>query len=174
MPNRIQRFKAMSSTANTKASRTRRQRGYVWEDSISKRFNGVDGWSAFRLGSPSISLPDILAVNTAESILYVIEAKSSTTQSLYVPAKQIHRCAQWLDIFDIYQTRAVILAFKFGAKRRTGTGTYEGRKLKEYFKIWRSDLPPADCTCRYDGTVKLRSDGIIPLRDCSMPFPVRC
>lgn len=52
---------------NEKSARMRRQRGYHWEDTIVKRFNSVDGWKAFRLGSPSIALPDVLAVNNVES-----------------------------------------------------------------------------------------------------------
>ena len=79
-------------TNNQKAARTRRQRGYQWEDTIVKRFNSADDWRAFRLGSPSIALPDVLAVNTSESMIFTIEAKSGTSTSLPVPADQIERC----------------------------------------------------------------------------------
>ena len=77
---------------NKKSAHLRRQRGYHWEDTIVKRFNGSDQWRAFRLGSPSIALPDVLAVNTNESTLYAIEAKSGTSTSLPVPFDQIERC----------------------------------------------------------------------------------
>ena len=71
---------------NQKASRMRRQRGYQWEDTIVKRFNATENWKGFRLGSPSVALPDVLAVNTKKSTIYTIEAKSGTTTSA-TPAK---------------------------------------------------------------------------------------
>ena len=46
-----------------KIAKTRRQRGYQWEDTLVKRFNSLEGWKAFRLGSPSVALPDVLVVN---------------------------------------------------------------------------------------------------------------
>ena len=55
---------------NQRASRMRRQRGYQWEDTIVKRFNGAENWKGFRLGSPSVALPDVLAVNTKKSTIY--------------------------------------------------------------------------------------------------------
>ncbi|HZS73109.1 MAG TPA: resolvase, partial [Candidatus Nitrosotalea sp.] len=71
----VQRKKNSKKT-NQRIARTRRQRGYNWEDTLVKRFNAVDGWKAFRLGSPSVGLPDILAVSTRENVIYTIEAKS--------------------------------------------------------------------------------------------------
>ena len=65
-----------------KIAKTRRQRGYQWEDTLVKRFNKMDGWKAFRLGSPSVALPDILSVNNKDSILYTLEAKSGTGTTL--------------------------------------------------------------------------------------------
>src|SRR3989304_566807 len=56
----------LSINTNKRIARTRRQRGYNWEDTLVKRFNALDGWKAFRLGSPSVALPDILAVSTNE------------------------------------------------------------------------------------------------------------
>ena len=82
------------------SAKTRRQRGYHWEDTIVKRFNASDGWTALRLGSPSTSLPDIMAVSTKYDTLYAIEAKSGTVGSLPVPIDQIERCKRINDIFD--------------------------------------------------------------------------
>ena len=48
-------------TNHQKASKTRRQRGYQWEDTIVKRFRKTENWKAFRLGSPSVSLPDVIS-----------------------------------------------------------------------------------------------------------------
>ncbi|SVD44508.1 uncharacterized protein METZ01_LOCUS397362, partial [marine metagenome] len=35
---------------NQKIAKTRRQRGYHWEDTLVKRFNSLENWKAFRLG----------------------------------------------------------------------------------------------------------------------------
>lgn len=158
---------------NKKISRTRRQRGYHWEETIVKRLNRIDGWRAFRLGSPSTSLPDVLAVNTLKSTILSIEAKSGTVSSLPVPRDQIQRCLYWTSSFDIYKTRNVILAFKFLSKKRIGLGKYESRKLKEYFKIWDTSFEPQDCICNYDGETFLLNNGKrekIFLNDYLMPF----
>ena len=48
---------------NQKIAKTRRQRGYQWENTLVKRFNSVENWKAFRLGSPSVALPDVLVVS---------------------------------------------------------------------------------------------------------------
>ena len=70
---------------NKKTAQTRRQRGYNWEDTLVKRFNSVKFWKAFRLGSPSVALPDVLTVNNLKSTIFTIEAKSGTGTTLHVP-----------------------------------------------------------------------------------------
>ena len=70
---------------NKKTAQTRRQRGYNWENTLVKRFNLIKSWKAFRLGSPSVALPDVLTVNNVESIIFTIEAKSGTGTTLFVP-----------------------------------------------------------------------------------------
>ena len=99
-----------------KIQQTRRQRGYYWEDTLVRRFRGLDGWRAVRLGSPSVHLPDIMAVNNKKSTIFTIEAKSGTTDRLPVPFDQIQRCKSWLENFGLYKNREVILAFKFLSK----------------------------------------------------------
>ena len=113
------------------SAKTRRQRGYHWEDTIVKRFNASDGWTALRLGSPSTSLPDIMAVSTKYDTLYAIEAKSGTVGSLPVPIDQIERCKRINDIFDKYASRKIVLAFKFISRKRIGYSKYEWRILCE-------------------------------------------
>ena len=103
-------------TNNQKAAKTRRQRGYQWEGTIVKRFNSADNWKAFRLGSPSIALPDVLAVNTGNSTIFTIEAKSGTSTSLPVPADQIQRCLEWVKTFDIYKKEMYYLHSNFHQK----------------------------------------------------------
>ena len=161
---------------NQKIARIRRQRGYQWEDTIVKRFNNTDKWKAFRLGSPSIALPDVLAVNTNNSTIFTIEAKSGTSTSLPVPADQIERCLSWIKTFDIYKKRNVLLAFKFLSKKRIDIGKYENRELREYFKIWDESLEITDCVCTYEGKFYAKIDGSreeLFLKECKMPFKTK-
>jgi len=74
---------------NLRVARTRRQRGYQWEDTLVKRFNAIKFWKAFRLGSPSVALPDVLTVNNVISTIFTIEANSGTGTTLHVPFDQI-------------------------------------------------------------------------------------
>jgi len=160
-------------TKTQKISRTRRQRGYQWEDTLVKRFNKLDNWKAFRLGSPSVALPDILSLNNEDSIIFTIEAKSGTGTSLTVPFDQIVRCMNWTENFKVYQTRQVILAFKFLSKKRIGNSLYEKRELREFFKVWNTKLTPIDIVCKYDGTTYGLISGkrkSIKLKDYRMPF----
>jgi len=161
---------------NQKIARIRRQRGYQWEDTIVKRFNNTNEWKAFRLGSPSIALPDVLAVNTNNSTIFTIEAKSGTSTSLPVPADQIERCLSWIKTFDIYKKRNVLLAFKFLSKKRIGIGKYESRELREFFKIWDESLEITDCVCTYDGKFFAKINGKrkeLFLKECPMPFKTK-
>ena len=161
---------------NLKSARKRRQRGYHWEDTVVKRFNELGEWNAFRLGSPSVSLPDILAVSTKNSTIFTIEAKSGTVSSLPVPSDQIERCLKWAQTFDVYKTRKVILAFKFLSKKRIAIDQYESRQLREFFKIWDESQEISDCVCTYDGETYLLKDGKrseIKLEDCVMPFEAK-
>lgn len=157
----------------TRSARLRRRRGYRWEEILAKRFNGAPGWRAFRLGSPSIALPDVLAVNTAAKSMYIIEAKSGAKTSLSVPPNQIERCLSWRDTFDIYDSRTVVLAFKFLAKKRLDTDRYESRSMREYYKVWEPALDPVETVCTYAGGTYALVDGerhAITLADCPMPF----
>ncbi len=161
---------------NQKISRIRRQRGYHWEDTIVKRFNAASGWNAFRLGSPSVALPDILAVSTRDNSLFVIEAKSGTAVTLHVPSDQIERCLRWTDTFELYRFRTIILAFKFLSKKRIGTGVYRSRQLREFFKVWDPRRQLSDCICTYEGKTYAYDGGRgqqIGLADHKMPFESR-
>ena len=163
-------------TKTQKISRIRRQRGYHWEDTLVKRFNKLDNWKAFRLGSPSVALPDILSLNNDDSIIFTIEAKSGTITSLTVPSDQIVRCMNWTENFKVYQTREVILAFKFLSKKRIGNSLYEKRELREFFKVWNTKRTPIDIVCKYDGTTYGLNKGkrkSIKLKDYRMPFKER-
>jgi len=173
----ISKYKITKTKKNhQKAARIRRQRGYQWEDTIVKRFNSAEKWKAFRLGSPSISLPDVLAVNTEENTIYTIEAKSGTSTSLPVPADQIERCLEWIKTFDIYKKRNVLLVFKFLSKKRISLGKYESRELREFYKIWDESLEITDCVCTYEGKFFAKIDGTrkeLFLKECLMPFKTK-
>ena len=156
-----------------KIAQTRRQRGYNWEDTLVKRFNKMENWKAFRLGSPSVALPDILCVNNVDSIIFTIEAKSGTGTTLTVPFDQIIRCLNWTNNFTVYKTRKVILAFKFLSKKRVGVGKYEKRELREFYKIWTPKKDPIDIVCKYDGITYALIQGEkkkLNLKDYQMPF----
>ena len=163
----------LKSNINKKIARTRRQRGYNWEDTLVKRFNATPGWKAFRLGSPSVALPDILAVSTSENTIFTIEAKSGTGTTLPVPYDQIIRCLKWINTFELYQTRRMILAFKFLSKKRIGTGKYEHRQLREFYKVWDESNPITDCVCTYEGNTYALINGKrqkLELENYQMPF----
>ena len=159
-----------------KIAQTRRQRGYNWEDTLVKRFNKIENWKAFRLGSPSVALPDILCVNKEDSMIFTIEAKSGTGTTLTVPFDQITRCLNWTNNFTVYKTRKVILAFKFLSKKRIGTGLYEKRELREFYKVWDRKKNPIDIVCRYDGNTYALIQGEkkkLNLNAYEMPFKSR-
>lgn len=158
---------------NKRVARTRRQRGYNWEDTLVKRFNALDNWKAFRLGSPSVALPDILAVSTSANTIFTIEAKSGTGTTLQVPYDQIIRCLKWIHTFELYNTRKTIIAFKFLSKKRIGTGKYEHRQLREFFKIWDESNKITDFVCTYEGETYALVNGNrqkLLLEDYQMPF----
>ena len=169
--------KKNSKKTNQRIARTRRQRGYNWEDTLVKRFNAIEGWKAFRLGSPSVGLPDILVVSTKENTIYTIEAKSGTNSTLRVPFDQIQRCLKWIHTFELYRTRKMIVAFKFSSKKRIGTGRYERRELREFFKIWDEKYPVTDFICTYEGDTYAMFEGKrshLKLEDSMMPFKNKC
>jgi len=169
-----QHYKTRShNKKNQKIARTRRQRGYSWENTLVKRFNSLSYWKAFRLGSPSVALPDVLVVNNRNSTILTIEAKSGTGTTLQVPFDQIIRCVNWTNHFEIYKTRKVVLAFKFLSKKRIGVGKYENRQLREFYKVWDKSKKIVDCVCTYDGKtyaiVKGKRKKLF-LKDYEMPF----
>ena len=76
----------------------------------------------------------------------------------------------------MYKTRRVILAFKFLSKKRIGTGLYEKRELREFYKVWNEKKNPTDMVCRYDGATYALIQGKkkkVSLKDYEMPFKSR-
>ena len=159
----------------------RRSRGYNYEHTLVQRLNN-EQWHARRLGGSSTGLPDIVAVNNDAGILLTIEAKSGTSDTLYVPQDQIKRCLVIREMFSFYRHTHIILAFKFLCKkrfRRKNETVYESRRLREYYKevvdipgdTDIEDLPIVKCT--YDGkTYNIFGENTVPLNlpDFIMPF----
>jgi Holliday junction resolvase len=156
----------------------RRSRGYSYEHTLVQRLNN-SVWHARRLGGSSTGLPDIVAVNNTEGMLLTIEAKSGTSDILYVPQDQIERCLLIRNMFGIYPQRHIILAFKFMSKkrfRRKNETIYESRKLLEYYKVAdvvadMSVIPIIKCT--YTGktfAIYKKKTVTLNLPDYSMPF----
>jgi Holliday junction resolvase len=91
----------------------RRSRGYGWESYLVKKFNSLDDWRCRRLGGSSTGLPDLVAVNNEQGLLYCIEAKSGYSKYLYIPTDQVCRCINIANMFGLYKT-TVVFSFKFG------------------------------------------------------------
>lgn len=130
---------------NKKINQTRRNRGYVFEKSIVKKFQSYKHWSAVRLGSPSTEIPDVFSVNSYNGMICAIEAKSGASDMLYIPQDQIERCIRWVDMFGRYE-KIVILAFKFKGNDK--------RKLRYHWKVFPLNVRPRHISCRYDGLIR--------------------
>jgi Holliday junction resolvase len=132
------------------------------------------------LGGSSTGLPDIVAVNNDAGIMLTIEAKSGTSDILYVPQDQIERCIVVRNMFGIYPQRHIILAFKFMNKkrfRRKNQTVYESRRLIEYYKVadvvTGMKVIPTIIKCTYDGkTYAIHKNRTTSLKmpDYAMPF----
>jgi Holliday junction resolvase len=157
----------------------RRSRGYNFEHTLVQRLNNGQ-WRARRLGGSSTGLPDIVAVNNEAGILLTIEAKSGTSDILYVPQDQIARCIMIRNMFNIYPRRHIILAFKFMNKKRfrqKNQTVYRSRRLMEYYKVadavaGMEDLPTI-IKCTYDGkTSAILNNKRIPFDMPDYPMPL--
>ena len=127
-------------------SNIRPRRGYEFEKHVVESLNAT-GWKARRLGSPSIELPDVLAINNRTNTVCAIECKSGISTSLVVPADQIARCMEMVDDLRAYKNRLTVLSFKFVGRNRN-------RGLRYTSLLW-NDSVPADTRCSYDGTVRV-------------------
>lgn len=78
------------------------------------------GWKCKRLGGTSIEFPDLVAVNKKHSELLAVECKAYSSDKIYIPIDQYHRCFDVCDMFDLYENRFAVFAFKFNriVKRR--------------------------------------------------------
>ena len=149
----------------------RKQRGYSFEHELVNRINKVEGWIAIRLGSPSISLPDIIAVNNGNSTLLAIEAKSSSSDIITIPVDQIMRCLRILNTFAIYENKYAIIALKFMSKKWRGRRRYTYRELREYYYVLNNTVVNDDIKCKYDGSLYYYySNDKLSLQPYTMPW----
>jgi len=144
---------------NKKINKTRKQRGYTFENYIVQKFNDVSGWNAKRLGSPSTALPDVMCLNDYYKTMIAIEAKSTVQNYAYVPQDQIERCRDWVNMFGVYDSKHVILAIKFGRVCNGSKGKLETRKLRYYYKIFpHKRFTPSQIRVDYDGNIMIKSN----------------
>jgi len=148
-----------------KTNQTRRNRGYVFETSVVKKFND-SGWDSKRLGSPSTHLPDFDALDNFHKVVVAGEAKSTIGDYAYVPSDQIQRCIDWVNRLDVYQHKYVILAFKFGQTRKITKGKSESKKLRFFYKVWpHKKVAATKVRCSYDGNILMEKDGaMVPIQ----------
>ena len=106
----------------------RRGRGYAWEEKVVKIFK-EKGCHAVRLGGTTTTIPDVTVSKAKTQIIMAIECKSTTTDHCHVPAAQIHRCLDWVNSWELYTDKVVMMAFMFAVKKRVGTGKYESREI---------------------------------------------
>jgi Holliday junction resolvase len=136
---------------NKKTSRTRRERGYAFENGIARLFNSIPSWTARRLGSPSTGLPDVMCINNSRSTMIAVEAKSTRQDMAYVPRDQVERCMEWVGHFQGYDVKKVMLAFKFGQVPGK-------RRLRYFYKAFPAGSAAGAVKCDYDGNLWTRPD----------------
>lgn len=160
----------MNETKNNdtkKPSRLRRQRGYSFESHIVGEFQDHN-WESKRLGSPSTSLPDVMAVDNFHKKVVAVEAKSTTMNLAYVPEDQIVRCINWVNMLGVYDTKEVVLAFKFPATITKRKDKLVKRKLQYYYKIFpHKNIKPSIVKCNYLGETFTMSGEPILMGDFS-------
>jgi Holliday junction resolvase len=134
-------------------SRIRKSRGQGFERDLVKRYRDA-GWWSYRTGGSSAYLPDVMATNDEKGELDVVEAKAGAKDHLYIDWDQIARDIFLLQGFKRYPNRRIVLAFKFLSKKRKGSGVFERRDLREYYKLipetkWK-EFEGQTLSCHYE------------------------
>ena len=105
-----------------------------------------------------VALPDVMCVNDYYKTIIAIEAKSTVQNYAYVPADQIERCRDWVNMFGVYDSKYVVLAFKFGQTLQIIKNQSVSRKLKYHYKIFpHKRFTPSEIRADYDGNVMIKS-----------------
>lgn len=103
-------------------------RGYNFENKLSERYNATEGWRAWRLGTSSAGLPDVLAVS--DTHVHVHELKSTHKTSVQIPVHQLVMCLDLASAFKRYGGR-VILSARFVRKAEYHCIWEKPKKLKQ-------------------------------------------
>ncbi len=148
-----------------KSSQLRKNRGYSFESQVVEKFK-ENNWESKRLGSASTNLPDVIAVDNVHNRVVSVEAKSTTASLAYVPEDQIDRCINWVKMLDLYDTKEVVLAFKFPATSIIRKNKLVKRKLRYFYKVFpHKKLKPAIIKCNYNGDTFTMFNKPILMRD---------
>lgn len=113
----------LQKTNWVKVNKTRRNRGYTFEDKIRKKVNEIDNqrlWHCRRLGGSSTGLPDlVITFNQYMGALVAMECKSTKDNYvLEIPADQVQRCIDVLDVFGMYGCKSVGFGFYFAKSEK--------------------------------------------------------
>lgn len=173
----------------------RSQRGKRFERDIEDEFNYVKNkqtgemvrtnWFAKVLGNASTKLPDLCIVNNIGDIMIAIEAKSTVGNMVYIPLDEIQRCESWVEMLSRYQTRHIVFAFKFGARRSKNSKIYNTRTQPKYYYfivkyLTRHIDSLKHISCDENGTIRITFDrdpdneGRFMMTDDFMKFEKRC
>lgn len=128
-----------------------RKRGYKYERKLADRIDGMENWTAWRLGAPQIQLPDILAISYDE--VYAIECKSTVSKNeCTIPYHQAIMCYNLAETFGRYPIRMAVGAVSF-------PNATQNRKNIEYmFEL--PIVPGCDIVCTKSGKIyTLEDDG---------------
>jgi len=147
----------------------------------------VEEWNARRLGGSSTGLPDVVAVNNHNGILFAIEAKSTTSDWVKVPYDEYIRCQQVCNIFKLYENSYILLAFKFGSDKknkdkiyklgRGKTGTKKKRTnkdIKEYYFVIKHTVNIEAIEyvrCNYKGELYVKKKPVDPVQQIVLGDP---
>lgn len=88
-----------------------RSRGYSWENTLAKKLRSC-GWSARRFAAAN-NFPDVVGTNVKYSMLVTVEGKSYSSDNIYIPVEEFHRCFEICEMFNLYDKRFAMFAFKF-------------------------------------------------------------
>jgi len=125
-------------------NKLKKQRGRSFEVHIKEMFES-HGFSSYAIGSNSKDVPDVVAWHDTSRTVVAVEAKSTASKYCLVPAKQIHRCVDFINDLGLYTKKFVILAFKFKSSSK------DKRKLKYHYKIIEYSIFLSNISCNYDG-----------------------
>lgn len=107
-----------------------KSRGYSWENEVCKTFNRNFRYNAVRLGAPG--QPDVMAIDF-RGIMTLIECKSTVSDNITIPAKQLIMLYEWGGMFDA----KFVIAAKFGQAKEKNVVVKEVKKYYFLVEWWK-------------------------------------